>query len=128
MYSKQDQNLILYQKAKQKIRIHLIVYFILLCLYFIGIHYAFGNIQFLNVESSQFDNGLSILTILQIVIFGLLFFMLSKGNKIFRIVYLICSIASFALIYFPISILMDHLESILALFICIACMAIIQLN
>ena len=50
MYSKQEQNLILYQKAKQKITIHLILYFAILCIYFFLMAYLFSNIEFLKVQ------------------------------------------------------------------------------
>ncbi len=41
MYSKQEENLILYQKAKHKITMRFIIYFTILCIYFYQWHICF---------------------------------------------------------------------------------------
>ena len=50
MYSKQEENLILYQKSKHKITIHLILYFFVLCVYFLAMAYLFSSMEFLKVD------------------------------------------------------------------------------
>ena len=58
MYSKQEENLILYQKSKHKITIHLILNFFVLCVYFLAMAYLFSNIEFLKVDDPAFRSML----------------------------------------------------------------------
>lgn len=122
MYSKQEQNLILYQKAKQKITIHLIVYFAILCIYFFLMAYLFSNIEFLKVDDPSFHSMLLKLTAGQLILYGITFILLSLGNKWFRILYWIDLVITLLLIYFPIHLLLSNLKNILPFFILIACM------
>lgn len=122
MYSKQEQNLILYQKAKQKITIHLILYFAILCIYFFLMAYLFSNIEFLKVDDPSFHSMLLKLTAGQIILYGITFVLLSLGNKWFRILYWIDLVITLLLIYFPIHLLLSNLKNILPFFILIACM------
>ena len=116
MYSKQEQNLILYQKAKQKITIHLILYFILLCIYFFLMAYLFSNIEFLKVDDSSFHSMLIKLSAGQLILYGITFVLLSLGNKWFRILYWIDLVITLLLIYFPIHLLLSNLKNILPFF------------
>lgn len=122
MYSKQEQNLILYQKAKQKITIHLILYFAILCIYFFLMAYLFSNIEFLKVDDPSFHSMLLKLTAGQLILYGITFILLSLGNKWFRILYWIDLVITLLLIYFPIHLLLSNLKNILPFFILIACM------
>ena len=122
MYSKQEQNLILYQKAKQKITIHLILYFAILCIYFFLMAYLFSNIEFLKVDDPSFHSMLLKLTAGQLILYGITFVLLSLGNKWFRILYWIDLVITLLLIYFPIHLLLSNLKNILPFFILIACM------
>ena len=58
MYSKQEENLILYQKSKHKITIHLILYFFILCVYFFAMAYLFSSMEFLKVDDPAFRSML----------------------------------------------------------------------
>ena len=113
MYSKQEQNLILYQKAKQKITIHLILYFAILCIYFFLMAYLFSNIEFLKVDDPSFHSMLLKLTAGQLILYGITFVLLSLGNKWFRILYWIDLVITLLLIYFPIHLLLSNLKNIL---------------
>ena len=124
MYSKQEQNLILYQKAKQKITVHLILYFILLCIYFFLMAYLFSNIEFLKVDDSSFHSMLIKLSAGQLILYGITFVLLSLGNKWFRILYWIDLVITLLLIYFPIHLLLSNLKNILPFFILVACMLV----
>ena len=124
MYSKQEENLILFQKSKQKVITHLILYFILLCIYFLAMSYLFSNMEFLKVNHSSFHSMLIKLGIGQILLYGITFVLLSSGNKWFRLLYWIDVILSLFLIYFPIKMLISNLNTILPFFILIACMLI----
>ena len=124
MYSKQEQNLILYQKAKQKITIHLILYFAILCIYFFLMAYLFSNIEFLKVNDPSFHSMLLKLTAGQIILYGITFVLLSLGNKWFRILYWIDLVITLLLIYFPIHLLLSNLKNILPFFILVACMLV----
>lgn len=124
MYSKQEQNLILYQKAKQKITIHLILYFAILCIYFFLMAYLFSNIEFLKVDDPSFHSMLLKLTAGQIILYGITFVLLSLGNKWFRILYWIDLVITLLLIYFPIHLLLSNLKNILPFFILVACMLV----
>lgn len=124
MYSKQEQNLILYQKAKQKITIHLILYFAILCIYFFLMAYLFSNIEFLKVDDPSFHSMLLKLTAGQLILYGITFVLLSLGNKWFRILYWIDLVITLLLIYFPIHLLLSNLKNILPFFILIACMLV----
>ena len=68
MYSKQEENLILYQKSKHKITIHLILNFFVLCVYFLAMAYLFSNIEFLKVDDPAFRSMLIKLGIGQILL------------------------------------------------------------
>lgn len=122
MYSKQEENLILYQKAKHKVTIHLILYFILLCIYFLAMFYLFSNMDFLKVEDSAFHSMLIKLGTGQIFLYGITFILLSTGKKWFRILYWIDILISFIILYFPVKLLMSNLTIILPFFVLVACM------
>lgn len=122
MYSKQEENLILYQKAKHKVTIHLILYFILLCIYFLAMFYLFSNMDFLKVEDSAFRSMLIKLGTEQIFLYGITFILLSTGKKWFRILYWIDILISFIILYFPVKLLMSNLTIILPFFVLVACM------
>lgn len=122
MYSKQEENLILYQKAKHKVTIHLILYFILLCIYFLAMFYLFSNMDFLKVEDSAFRSMLIKLGTGQIFLYGITFILLSTGKKWFRILYWIDILISFIILYFPVKLLMSNLTIILPFFVLVACM------
>ncbi len=124
MYSKQEENLILYQKAKHKITIHLILYFILLCIYFLAMSYLFSSMEFLKVDNSAFKSMLIKLGTGQILLYGITFLLLSTGKKWFKILYWIDVVISLLLIYFPIKMLMTNLSMLLPFFVLIACMLI----
>ena len=124
MYSKQEENLILYQKAKHKITIHLILYFILLCIYFLAMSYLFSSMEFLKVDNSAFKSMLIKLGTGQILLYGITFILLSTGKKWFKILYWIDVVISLLLIYFPIKMLMTNLSMLLPFFVLIACMLI----
>ena len=124
MYSKQEENLILYQKAKHKITIHLILYFILLCIYFLAMSYLFSSMEFLKVDNSVFKSMLIKLGTGQILLYGITFILLSTGKKWFKILYWIDVVISLLLIYFPIKMLMTNLSMLLPFFVLIACMLI----
>ena len=124
MYSKQEENLILYQKAKHKITIHLILYFILLCIYFLAMSYLFSSMEFLKVDNSAFKSMLIKLGTGQILLYGITFILLSAGKKWFKILYWIDVVISLLLIYFPVKMLMTNLSMLLPFFILIACMLI----
>lgn len=124
MYSKQEENLILYQKAKHKITIHLILYFILLCIYFLAMSYLFSSMEFLKVDNSAFKSTLIKLGTGQILLYGITFILLSTGKKWFKILYWIDVVISLLLIYFPIKMLMTNLSMLLPFFVLIACMLI----
>ena len=124
MYSKQEENLILYQKAKHKITIHLILYFILLCIYFLAMSYLFSSMEFLKVDNSAFKSMLIKLGIGQILLYGITFILLSAGKKWFKILYWIDVVISLLLIYFPVKMLMTNLSMLLPFFVLIACMLI----
>ena len=102
MYSKQEENLILYQKSKHKITIHLILYFFILCVYFFAMAYLFSSMEFLKVDDPAFRSMLIKLGIGQILLYGITFILLSTGKKWFRILYWIDIAISFLIIYFPI--------------------------
>lgn len=122
MYSKQEENLILYQKAKHKITMRFIIYFTILCIYFLSMAYLFSNMDFLKVNDSTFQSMLVKLSTGQIFLYGITFILLSTGKKWFRILYWIDILFSFLLIYFPIHLLLSNLNSILPFFILVACM------
>ena len=122
MYSKQEENLILYQKAKHKITMRFIIYFTILCIYFLSMAYLFSNMDFLKVNDSTFQSMLVKLSTGQIFLYGITFILLSTGKKWFRILYWIDILISFLLIYFPIHLLLSNLNSILPFFILVACM------
>lgn len=122
MYSKQEENLILYQKAKYKITMRFIIYFTILCIYFLSMAYLFSNMDFLKVNDSTFQSMLVKLSTGQIFLYGITFILLSTGKKWFRILYWIDILISFLLIYFPIHLLLSNLNSILPFFILVACM------
>ena len=122
MYSKQEENLILYQKAKHKVTIHLILYFILLCIYFLAMFYLFSNMDFLKVEDSAFRSMLIKLGTGQIFLYGITFILLSTGKKWFRILYWSDILISFIILYFPVKLLMSNLTIILPFFVLVACM------
>ena len=124
MYSKQEENLILYQKAKHKITIHLILYFILLCIYFLAMAYLFSSMEFLKVDNSAFKSMLIKLGTGQILLYGITFILLSAGKKWFKILYWIDVVISLLLIYFPVKMLMTNLSMLLPFFVLIACMLI----
>ena len=124
MYSKQEENLILYQKAKHKITIHLILYFILLCIYFLAMTYLFSSMEFLKVDNSAFKSMLIKLGTGQILLYGITFLLLSTGKKWFKILYWIDVVISLLLIYFPVKMLMTNLSMLLPFFVLIACMLI----
>ena len=124
MYSKQEENLILFQKSKQKVITHLILYFVLLCIYFLAMSYLFSNMEFLKVNHSSFHSMLIKLGAGQILLYGITFALLSSGNKWFRLLYWIDVVISLLLIYFPIKMLLSNLETILPFFILVACMLI----
>ena len=124
MYSKQEENLILYQKAKHKITIHLILYFILLCIYFLAMTYLFSSMEFLKVDNSAFKSMLIKLGTGQILLYGITFILLSTGKKWFKILYWIDVVISLLLIYFPVKMLMTNLSMLLPFFVLIACMLI----
>lgn len=124
MYSKQEENLILYQKAKHKITIHLILNFILLCIYFLAMSYLFSSMEFLKVDNSAFKSMLIKLGTGQILLYGITFILLSTGKKWFKILYWIDVVISLLLIYFPIKMLMTNLSMLLPFFVLIACMLI----
>ena len=87
MYSKQEENLILYQKAKYKITMRFIIYFTILCIYFLSMAYLFSNMDFLKVNDSTFQSMLVKLSTGQIFLYGITFILLSTGKKWFRILY-----------------------------------------
>ena len=87
MYSKQEENLILYPKSKHKITIHLILYFFVLCVYFLAMAYLFSSMEFLKVDDPAFRSMLIKLGIGQILLYGITFLLLSTGKKWFRILY-----------------------------------------
>ena len=122
MYSKQEENLILYQKAKHKITMRFIIYFTILCIYFLSMAYLFSNMDFLKVNDSTFQSMLVKLSTGQIFLYGITFILLSTGKKWFRILYWIDILISFLLIYFPIHLLLSNLNSILPFFILVASM------
>lgn len=122
MYSKQEENLILYQKAKHKITMRFIIYFTILCIYFLSMAYLFSNMDFLKVNDSTFQSMLVKLSTGQIFLYGITFILLSTGKKWFRILYWIDILISFLLIYFPIHLLLSNLNSILPFFILVAFM------
>ena len=122
MYSKQEENLILYQKAKHKITMRFIIYFTILFIYFLSMAYLFSNMDFLKVNDSTFQSMLVKLSTGQIFLYGITFILLSTGKKWFRILYWIDILISFLLIYFPIHLLLSNLNSILPFFILVACM------
>ena len=122
MYSKQEENLILYQKAKYKITMRFIIYFTILCIYFLSMAYLFSNMDFLKVNDSTFQSMLVKLSTGQIFLYGITFILLSTGKKWFRILYWIDILINFLLIYFPIHLLLSNLNSILPFFILVACM------
>lgn len=122
MYSKQEENLILYQKAKHKVTTHLILYFILLCIYFLAMFYLFSNMDFLKVEDSAFRSMLIKLGTGQIFLYGITFILLSTGKKWFRILYWIDILISFIILYFPVKLLISNLTIILPFFVLVACM------
>lgn len=122
MYSKQEENLILYQKAKHKITMRFIIYFTILCIYFLSMAYLFSNMDFLKVNDSTFQSMLVKLSTGQIFLYGTTFILLSTGKKWFRILYWIDILISFLLIYFPIHLLLSNLNSILPFFILVAFM------
>lgn len=122
MYSKQEENLILCQKAKHKITMRFIIYFTILCIYFLSMAYLFSNMDFLKVNDSTFQSMLVKLSTGQIFLYGITFILLSTGKKWFRILYWIDILISFLLIYFPIHLLLSNLNSILPFFILVAFM------
>lgn len=122
MYSKQEQNLILFQKSKRKVLAHLIIYFILLCIYFGGVYYLFHSIDLLKIESNSFNTLLIEIGGFQLLLYGMTFGLLFQGNKWFRLLYWFDVLVSVGMIYFPISYLMKDLSSILPFFVLIACM------
>ena len=124
MYSKQEENLILYQKAKHKITMRFIIYFTILCIYFLSMAYLFSNMDFLKVNDSTFQSMLVKLSTGQIFLYGITFILLSTGKKWFRILYWIDILISFLLIYFPIHLLLSNLKNILPFFILVACMLV----
>ena len=122
MYSKQEENLILYQKSKHKITIHLILYFFILCVYFLAMAYLFSSMEFLKVDDPAFRSMLIKLGIGQILLYGITFILLSTGKKWFRILYWIDIAISFLIIYLPIKLLLSNLTTILPFFVLVACM------
>ena len=122
MYSKQEENLILYQKSKHKITIHLILYFFVLCVYFLAMAYLFSSMEFLKVDDPAFRSMLIKLGIGQILLYGITFLLLSTGKKLFRVLYWINIAISFLIIYFPIKLLLSNLTTILPFFVLVACM------
>lgn len=124
MYTKQEENLILYQKSKKKVFTHLILYFILFCIYFMAMLYLFGNMDFLKVNDSSFYSLLIKMGIGQILLYGLTFVALSSGNKWFRILFWVDILISLLIIYFPIQSLLSNLNTILPYFILVACMLV----
>ena len=122
MYSKQEENLILYQKSKHKITIHLILYFFVLCVYFLAMAYLFSSMEFLKVDDPAFRSMLIKLGTGQILLYGITFILLSTGKKWFRILYWVDIAISFLIIYFPIKLLLSNLTTILPFFVLVACM------
>lgn len=122
MYTKQEQNLILFQKSKRKVLTHLIIYFILLCSYFGIIYYLFHSIDLLKIESNSFNTILIEIGGFQLLLFGMTFGLLSQGNKWFRLLYWFDILVCVGILYFPISYLMKDLSSILPFFALIAFM------
>ncbi len=124
MYTKQEQNLILFQKSKRKVFIHLIIDYILLCVYFGVIYYLFHSIDLLKITSNSFNTLLVEIGGFQLLLFGMTFALLLQGNKWFRFLYWFDVLICVGIIYFPISYLMKDLSSILPFFALIACMLI----
>ena len=124
MYTKQEQNLILYQKSKKKVIIHLIIYFITLAIYYGLIYYLFKNVSFFKIESNSFNTLLVEIGGFQLLLFAMTFGLLSQGNKWFRLLFYFDIVVCVGMIYFPVSYVIKDMNSIIPYFALIACMLV----
>lgn len=124
MYTTQQQNLILYQKSKRKVTIHLIVYYILLLLFTFGVYFAFQNIKFIECDDANFNQMMTLMMIAKACYYALVFFLLSLGNKWLKYIFYLMIVLNLGLLYFPIVMLINNLDLILPIFVYIGAMLI----
>lgn len=120
----QQDDATIYKKAKTRVLIRLWVSYLLLLLYFIGV-WALLHMDFFAIQESQLSNTLLIvLSAGQLILYFILFLMLSGGYKVFRIFYWICYVFEIALLMVPGYYLINDLSSILVYGALIGCMLV----
>ena len=120
----QQDDATIYKKAKTRVLIRLWVSYLLLLLYFIGV-WALLHMDLFAIQESQLSNTLLIvLAAGQLILYFILFLMLSGGYKVFRIFYWICYVFEIALLMVPGYYLINDLSSILVYGALIGCMLV----
>ena len=120
----QQDDATIYKKAKTRVLIRLWISYLLLLLYFIGV-WALLHMDFFAIQESQLSNTLLIvLAAGQLILYFILFLMLSGGYKVFRIFYWICYVFEIALLMVPGYYLINDLSSILVYGALIGCMLV----
>lgn len=100
-FNYQQEDALIYQKAKNRVRLRLWFSYAFMIAYFIGVWFLL-HLDFFNIQESQVSNTLLlVLGGCQLLLYLILFLMLSGGSKIFRIFYWICYGFELALLLVP---------------------------
>lgn len=105
-----NQDALIYEKAKKKVITHLVIAWILMLLYFIGVYFVL-NIDFLKVGNINSD--IIILAAAHLCLYALLFLLLGFGKKIFRVLYWFGFIFTLLSFYIPFKYLISDFSNFL---------------
>lgn len=120
----QQDDATIYKKAKTRVLIHLWLSYLLMVLYFTGVWFLL-HLDFFSIQESQLSNTLLIvLAAGQLILYLILFLMLSGGYKVFRIFYWICYVFEIGLLAIPGYYLFEDLSKFLVYGTLIGCMLI----
>ena len=118
-----SQDYILYKKCKQRVIKRILLTFIFLILYSIGVYMGL-NTSFLQVDSNGFSVLLATTLLVQLCIYSILFLFLASGSKIYRFLYWLAFILSISLIYVPANTMISDTGHLLSYIILILFMLI----
>ncbi len=107
-----QQDSMIYTKSKRRVIRHLIYSYIFLCIYFVIAYFIF-QVDLLRIPDSTFRLFAILMIVAQLAIYGLMFMMLSTGNKMYRTMYWFVLLFSFTGFYYPISTLFHNPSNIL---------------
>lgn len=108
-----SQDYLLYKKCKQRVIRRLLLTFVFLILYSIGLYLCFNH-ALLRVDSNGFTIILATVLLIQLSIYSIVFLSLSNGSKIYRFLYWIVYFMTIALLYIPIQSMLNDTSHLLS--------------